>query len=719
MKNILAAFFLLIALASINIQARPQVALVLSGGGARGFAHIGVIEALEAHHVPIDIIIGTSMGSVIGGLYASGIPIQTIKEQCLAQKWSELIENSHHRKYKYYRRKKDDEIFIIKRTFGYSDGEITLPYGIFQGQPLYQFFNTFVLSTAHSGDFDQMPIRYRAIATDLITGKAVVLEKGDLSRCMLASMAVPGVFTPIAIDGHLLVDGGVGANLPIEIAKKMGADIVIAVDVTTPLYTQNQIVSVTSVAQQLTTILTANNVEKSKEALRAQDILIVPELADIQTPDFHKIHLSIERGKQATATSLQEHTFPQVPREIVNFEKKTIEINQVNINANHHLNKKTLAYYLDIQNQKLSQEDLAQRMDYLYGLDIFENIFYSLDEKDNHILNVEPLVDRWGPTYLQGSLMATTDLSGNSSYTVTLGTTRLLLNNLMGEWRALAKLGEQTGLFVELFQPFTANLKWFVNPSLSYERVPLPFFQNRQHIATLLKNEFDAEIAAGRILGNWGEAKVGIANEVGSFRNIIGPEPIPEEHFHLDKIFLALNVDTLDNNYFPRSGVKGRASYTTFNHFFHPGLQFDQLSLKMLMAFAKDRHAASLSANYNQTTSGSPGLENKFFLGGPFQLSGFLHQTLFGDNAFLANIIYYYRAKEFGLNPELSIPIYVGASLETGKVWQEINYDNSLDLLGGGSLFLGSDTPIGPLYLVFGATTTGNKAIHLMVNRVF
>lgn len=713
-------FFLLMLSLALDAIARPQVALVLSGGGARGFSHIGVIEVLEEHNIPVDMIVGTSMGAVMGGLYASGIPLTIIKRESQTQKWNELIENSNQRKYKYYRRKKDEEIFIIKRTFGFKDGTVALPYGIFQGQPLYQFFNRLILPTTNQHDFDKLPIRYRAIATDLVTGKPMILDKGDLPRSMLASMAVPGVFTPIAIDHHLLVDGGIGANLPIEVAKQMGADIIIAVNVTTPLFTKNQIVSVTSVAQQLTSFLTDNNVAKSKLALRPQDILITPELDDIKTADFYKIDLAIQRGRQAALEALDERKLPSKKPQIFFFTKENLNIKEVNINTNYPLNKETLNYYLDLKNQSLSQEMLSEKISYLYGLDIFENIFYSLDLNDHQHLNIEPLVDRWGPTYLQGSFVTATDFSGDSSFTVTLGTTRLLLNDLMGEWRILGRFGEQTGIFTELYQPFTPDLKWFINPSLSYQRLSSDVFINRQRLATYLVNETELKLSIGRIISNWGEMRIGIANQSGGLKNIIGSPLIDENHFHHDEAFFAMSFDTLDNIYFPRTGAKGAFSFRTYNNIFHPSTQFNQVNTQFLLALSHEKHAASTIVSYHKTLHGAPGYENQFFLGGPFQLSGFLSHTLAGNNSFLAELIYYYRAKELGINPELSIPVYLGASLEGGKVWGDIiNSTSSMPTIGAGSLFAGSDTTIGPLYLVFGLTTTGNKAVHLMINRLF
>src|SRR6202042_1326326 len=211
------------------------ICLVLSGGGARGIAHVGVIKTLEAMHVPIDCIAGTSMGAVIGGLYASGMTAAQIDETIRSLDWQEAFRDSPPRRDLTFRRKQDDRNFLVRLPLGLKHKHLLLPKGFIQGQKLEETLRQLTLPFSNSTDFDLLPTPFRAVATDLETGNAVLMDKGDLSIAMRASISAPGVFAPVELDGRLLVDGGLAENLPINVARAMHADVLIVSDVSFPL----------------------------------------------------------------------------------------------------------------------------------------------------------------------------------------------------------------------------------------------------------------------------------------------------------------------------------------------------------------------------------------------------------------------------------------------------------------------------------------------------
>ena len=238
---------------------RPKIGLALSGGGARGSAHIGVIKALEELNVPIDYIAGTSMGAIVGGIYAAGYNADELKQILEEMDWTDAISDSLPRREHTMRKKALDSEFLIPFRVGLNKGGIQLPLGVVEGQHLDQVFHRILLPAQGIRDFDQLPIPFRAVATDLVTGGEVVLSSGSLADSLRASMSVPGVFAPVKIDGLILVDGGMVNNLPINVVRDMGADIVIAVDISSPLLTEEQLTSVIKVTEQLTGFLTRRN----------------------------------------------------------------------------------------------------------------------------------------------------------------------------------------------------------------------------------------------------------------------------------------------------------------------------------------------------------------------------------------------------------------------------------------------------------------------------
>jgi len=229
--------------------ARPRVGLVLSGGGARGAAHIGVLKILDDLHVPIDAIAGTSMGAVVGGLYASGFSAREIETIMTSVNWQDAFRDRPSRTDLTFRRKEEEENFLVNFPLGLRSRHFQLPRGLIQGQKLSQILRRLTLPMAEITNFDALPTRFRAVATDLETGDPVVMHDGDLASAMRASLSAPGVFAPVERDGRLLVDGGLAENLPIDVARAMNVDILIVVDVSTPLVTRDKLTSAGSSAR--------------------------------------------------------------------------------------------------------------------------------------------------------------------------------------------------------------------------------------------------------------------------------------------------------------------------------------------------------------------------------------------------------------------------------------------------------------------------------------
>src|SRR5574340_731620 len=322
---LLAALALLAALSSPThaetdaqqqaIQAaRPKIGLVLAGGGAKGAAHVGVLKVLEEMHIPVDYVAGTSMGSIIGGLYASGMSPQEIEQEIRNIDWKDVFVDNPNRDDRSFRRKQDDALYVFKAKPGFGGGRVKLPRAYVHGQKFDLQLNRLTERVSQIKDFNQLPIPFRAVATDLETGKEVVLKSGNLARSLRSDLAVPGAFDPVEIDGRLLVDGGISNNVPVSVARAMGADIVIVSDLGSDLLTRDQIVSALSVAGQMINFLFALNSQEQLKSLGPRDVLITSKLGDIGAASFDRIGEAMPLGEQAARradASLRRYSISQ------------------------------------------------------------------------------------------------------------------------------------------------------------------------------------------------------------------------------------------------------------------------------------------------------------------------------------------------------------------------------------------------------------------------
>ena len=252
---------------------RPRIGLALGGGGARGIAHVSVLREIEAQHIPIDCIAGTSMGALVGGLYSSGMSVDAMEELVRSTNWTQLFDDAIPRAERSYRRKQDDKDALATVGVGLNDGRVRVSPGLLQGERILAMFESSTLGVSAIDDFDDLPIPYRAVATDLNTGQPVVLGRGSLAMAMRASMSLPGIFQPIEIDGRVLLDGGIADQVPIDVLRAMGADIVIAVDVGPPLMKLDGDASLLQVVSQISGMLTAVPKSPASTLMRARSAM--------------------------------------------------------------------------------------------------------------------------------------------------------------------------------------------------------------------------------------------------------------------------------------------------------------------------------------------------------------------------------------------------------------------------------------------------------------
>jgi NTE family protein len=708
---------------------RPRIGLVLSGGGARGGLHVGVLRALEELRIPIDYIAGTSIGAVIGGFYASGLTADQIEDVINSINWDAAFLEDTPRALRSFRRKREDDLFLVDQRPGLNDGQFDFPLGVVQGQIIDLITSETVLSASRVRSFDDLPIPFRAVAADIATGEAVVLGSGNLASALRATMSVPAIIAPIEIDGRLLVDGGVAMNLPIEVARDMGADIVIAVDVTSPLLERAELNTVLDVTAQLTTLLTRYGVEAQLETLTSSDVLLTAEVdEEFGSTTFSTMAamiplgytlamdnaarlqpLAVEPGAYVAHRSAQLDAKPEPPT----------RIDFVRLENNSTVEDGIVEWYFEeIEASSTLDVALLERtINRIYGLGFFQNVRYALVE-DGESTGLEIRVDErsWGPGYAQAGLQF--NASGNQDllFGVAGSYLRTGLNPSNGEIRATAVLGAQPAAFFDLHQPFGAAGRYFVAPAIGVDSTLLNFFDGETRVTEARVKASTLELGLGRELGSWGEFRAGFRRRSGSVDVEIGqPGLIDEGSFHAGHFFARLAADTLDNVAFPRSGVAALLEWrSSDSDKLSADAEFDQVSLSASVAKTWDRYTLLSTLRYETTFDGVAPITSQYRFGGLFDLSGLGRRTVSAQNVARIGASFYRRINDLAL-----LPAFVGFSLEYGNTWESRSAISFDDALLGGSLWLGLDTPIGPIYGGYGRTEEGSSSFYLVLGRIF
>ncbi len=703
---------------------RPRVGLVLGGGGARGIAHIGVLQELERLRVPVDAIAGTSMGAIVGGLYASGMSADELEQTVESLNWSQALSDTPARRNLNFRRKQDDVRYPIDLELGVRDREIVLPRGFVQGQNLDPLLRNLTAGVAHISDFAKLPIPFRAVATDVVSGSDYVMTSGDLARSMRASMSVPGLIAPTSLDGRLLIDGGVAANLPVDVVRAMDVDIVIAVDVEFPLYALDDLQSAPAITEQMLTILIRKETLRQIETLSDDDVLIRPDLGTFASSDFANPEFAIEKGhaaiagveQQLRALSLSEADYAThvAARTVVAPEYRQLDF--VRFDHDGPLATELLAARAGVHaGDPVDADMLAAGASRLYGLDMFAQVNYRLVEDGDQVGVVYTAVDKsWGPDFLNVGVSLQDDFDGTTAFNLAARLTRTGLNRNGAEWRTDLQLGTDLLLESEFYQPFGSGLRYFVAPRIRLQQTNQNVFVDGQDIAQMRVAEGELGLDVGAELGLVGEFRMGLYRGDGKLRVKIGDPMIPDFKYDLGAMFAQLQFDTFDKSRFPRSGLLARVRWDASSKALGASENYDKLQFDLLSAWSRGKSTFNAGIGFATLFDDNAQLQEYTPLGGFLRLSGLDYGQISGPHAAIGRLVYYRLLGDYS-NALLDVPVYLGASAEVGNVWQDQS-DISLDsVLVNGSVFAAFDTYFGAIYLAVGFAEGGNHAFYLSI----
>jgi NTE family protein len=705
---------------------RPRIGLVLSGGGARGAAHIGVLKVLEELRVPVDFITGTSMGSIVGGSYASGNTVDQMQRDISTIKSADLATDAPPRQDVAYRRKQDDLLNYIGPELGFRRGKLLLPKGVVTGVGLEAVLRD-LAKVKGAVDFDALPIPFRACATDIETGKMTVFRSGDLAAVMRASMSVPGAIAPAEIDGRALVDGGLTRNLPVDVAREMGADVVIAVNLGTPLMRRDQIDSLLGVTGQMINILTEQNVSASLASLKPDDILILPELGDYSSTDFDHMPDTVPIGEAAARKvadqlkrySLSPEQYAEHRRRQTGAEAAAPKvIDEIRVEGLKLVNPAVISENMETQAGKpLDAKVLDADMRRIYGRGDFEHVGYRIiEEPGKRILVVDAVEKSWGPDYLRLGLGLSSETNGDSYFNVLASHRMTWINSLGAEWRNDAQLGQATRFSSEFYQPLTVHRYLFVAPMVEYDQYQLKIFQGSVPFATYNNRFTTIGFDLGSQVTNYGELRIGLVGGPRTFTLNSGPVGMAptEGNADIGAVRARLRIDQLDSVKFPRSGYSATAVVINSRTGLGAHDNYTRWEGDLLTAVSSGDNTVQLAVKGGGTIGADPlPAYDQFSFGGFLRLSGYRTGQFYGESLSFGRIVYYRKLAK----AVLTEGVYAGASFEAGRIGGPAVSGSPTDLQTSGSAFLAADTPLGPMYLGYGMGEDGNRTLYFFLGR--
>ena len=712
----------------------PRICLALSGGGARGYAHLGVLQYLEQLHIPIDCIAGTSMGALIGGLYASGIDADQLQRRLADIDLSDIAFDRNDRARLPQSQREDEYQYPISLAAGLDGGKLKLASGLVQGNRLLTLLQNWTARYPANIDFAALPIPFRAVATDLGAGSEVVLQQGSLPRAMRASMAVPGLFAPFRIDRRTLVDGGLVANLPVQTARDMGADVIIAVNIASPLQPANALQSPTAVAQQMLGILIQQNVKAQKSLLGPQDILIEPSLEGVSFTDFARgkdgINAGWEAAQQHNAQLLGLALAPEQWRQyLAQRAGNTLalapdtRIDAIEVNSGTRVPSAHVQQQLGVApGDRYDGQAINQQLAQLSMDGDFNNVTQELIRQPDgrNRLVVEAEDKSWGPQYLLFGLGLSNSFIGGGGYNLQIGHRYPWLNASGLEWRNDAILGNRVAsLQSELRQPLGGGT--YLAPYVELNRRRVDLYDDGAALKASPLNQYRIDTLMGGVdlgvpLGHVGELRLGAGYRYSRYAPTYNELTYPTLSSRQPLARLRLTVDQLDDALFPR---RGYYFYGEANRGFGGSdTRYSTLQARTLWAFGNGANTINVALEGAGSVSAD---DNSGDLG--FSLGGFQHLSAYAKDQFSGNYLLYGRLTYLrdlssyqiaGLrNPVL------GTSVEIGNVWQHRAGFGDGPYRQSISLFIGGSSPVGPLYFGTALGQQGVWNIYLQLGRVF
>lgn len=703
---------------------RPRVGLVLAGGGAKGGAHVGVLKVLEELHVPVDCIAGTSMGALIGGGYASGIPAAGLQDFVAGIDWKLVVGNQGTRELEPIEQKRAGATYSNDFELGITKDGIVSPAGLVNTSNIDDLLRTYVAGARLETSFDELPIPYRAVATDMVQSRMVVLDSGDLATAMRASMAIPGAFAPVLMDDMILSDGGLVRNIPVDVARNLCGDVVIVVNLVEPAADPNRLRSATQLLSRTMDVMIEANENLQLASLRPDDIRIDVHMGDITTADFERVPDTIPLGEAAARAKAAELSKYAVPPQQYQAWRQSVTASQqiearladVRFEGLKRVNPEYLAAIDTVKagdvvdTSVISKE--AQRLAALQDLD---SVGYRLDgDPKEPTLTWLPREKTWGPNYLKADLGAYTSLDGDLTFTLYARHVRTWLNKLGGEWRNEFQIGSDSLISTSLFQPLDMPHRYFVEPRLYYSQSSEDVFLDGERISRYKFRDLAAAMEAGVNIGTYAQARVGYLYDSREVIVDIGSPLMPEIDPVDAGVTVSLQYDSRDTGFNPGRGIAAAIEYIKSDDSMGGDRSWERAEMGVGLAVPFRRDIMWVTLAGGTDLNDNLPADRAFALGGANSFPGLELGELRVNSYWTAGTSYMWNVKE--LMSLRNHALYFGGRLVVGGVYDRIDGGRTGELLGG-SLFLTGRTFFGPMTLGVGGTTTDSWSAWLSIGR--
>jgi NTE family protein len=704
---------------------RPRIGLVLAGGGAKGGAHVGVLKVLEEMHVPVDCIAGTSMGALAGGGYASGISAQQMEAFLKGINWKHVIGGLGRRDLEPIEQKRQGVIYSNKLQMGIKESGIVMAPGLVDTSAIDDLLRGFVGKARSQANFDRLPIPFRAIATDMVSGQMVVLDHGDIAMAMRASMAIPGAFAPVVIGDQTLSDGGLVRNIPVDVARSLCADIIIVVNLVTPPIEPGQLRSPAQLLSRTMELMIEANERLQLQSLTAQDVRIDVQMGDIGTADFERTVETIDLGVAAArraAPQLAPYAIPvaqyQAWRSKVTSDQGIdSQIGAVGVARLRRVNPDYLNQLAAVKpGDKVTTEQLSQGAERVSALDDIDSVGYELTgDPAKATLEWIPYEKSWGPNFIKVDFGMYAAASGDDrGFVLYLQHDRTWLNSLGGQWRNELQFGTDQVIATSFYQPLDVAQRYFIEPKAFWYRNWENAFYFGSDIARYQFDDQGGRIDLGVNISNQTQLRVGYVAAERRVQLQTGSPLLPQLEATDAGIAVSAIHDTRDTAFRPTQGMAAALEYFKSDASLGAQRNWQRLEAGIGIALPFHSNVLWLDAAGGSNLGSNLPADRLFSLGGPVSLAGYELNELRAAAYWSVSGSYLWQIKDlFALRGQT---LYAGIRLQDIEAYDVLgskNYGQVQSI----SLLITGRTPVGPLTVGFAATSENSRSLWISFGR--
>lgn len=702
------ACLLLFSSALLAAENRPRIGLVLAGGGARGGAHVGVLKVLEELRIPVDCIAGTSVGALVGGGYASGMPAGQIEAFLRAVDWKSVVGGVGHRSLQSAEQKNFDDA-AGSFEVGLKGGRIALGSGLIPTSRIEDVLRRYVAEARSVADFDKLPIPYRAVATDMLTGNMVVLDHGDIATAMRASMAIPGAFSPVVTDQHVLSDGFVVRNLPIDVARQTCADVVIAVNLVKNPPSREVLQNPVALVLRTNDVMSEANERRQLETLTERDVRLDVPVGDIGTADFERMPDGIVIGErtaraasaQLAALSVSEAEYFAWRRRMTAGPPLEGRIAEVRFGALKRVNPAYLRTLTRVRpGDIVDLAAISQDATKMAALDDLDGVEYQLSGDPSRVVLTWKLMEKEiGPDYLRPSLGLYGGGAGDVQFELSIQHVRRWLNDFGGQWRNRFQLGSNSIIETSLHQPLNVGQTYFMEPALLAQRSLEDVYNDSERVARYYFIDTGARIDVGADIGPAGQVTFGYWFYKRRAELDTGVALMPTAFAQDAGWDMTFTYDSRNTSSFATDGIAAGIQYLESSSALGATRDWQRLEAAARKAIPVDRSTLWLTVAGGTDLGSSLPPDQAFSLGGPQSFRGYEPGEIRARTYWTIDSALLWRIAD--ILPIASQTLYGGFALQGGRVYDRVDPVEDGTLYGL-STYIGGQTPVGTVTLGVG-----------------